>query len=355
MTCTDCLQNCREIVSDQCVEYTGPTLNAPFNVCQGNQLSIYEANVVSVIQSLLDGSSAIPANILITQCTFFQQQFGSAAKTVSNLLQALINGECNLNAQIAAVVAQINSTQNGSVIDTACLTGLSAQPTTSQIIQAIITLLCTINTTVNAFPSTYVKLSDLTSLVTTIVNNINNSGGVSQQSTKLVPYTAVAYFGPLSNFDSSGIGIVSLGFNRIFICNGSNGTPDMRGRTVVGAIRNIPGPSLDPAVDPAVNPNNPNWAINDKAGETFHTLTIAELASHNHGVTDPQHQHSITGSTQTNFGGSGSVPGVAFTGAESGGSTNIASTGISIQSSGGGQPHNNIQPSISGVYIMYIP
>lgn len=356
--CKDCLQNCPEIISDQCVQYTGPDLLAPFNVCQGDQLSIYEANIVAAIQSLADGTNTLPTSISITACTWFQQQFGTLTPNINNLLQTLINGECSLYSQIIALAAQVSSFQSGSVIDTACLSGLTNTPSLPEIVQSIITLLCNINTTVNAFPSTYVRNSDLTNLVTTIVNNINGGGGtVSQFNSRMVPFTAMPYFGPLSNFDSSGGGISSLGFSRVFVCNGLNGTPDLRGRVPVGAIRNVPGGALDPSVDPTVSPNNPNWALNDKGGETFHTLSSLELAAHTHPVNDPGHSHVSNIGEDFKQGGSGGnavLSTVALRGLFPQ-PTLSATTGISIQTAGGNQPHNNIQPSIASYYIMYIP
>lgn len=357
MSCKDCLQNCPEIVSDQCVQYTGPALGDPFDVCTGDQLSVYEANIVAVIQSILDGTVPIPGSVNTAVCQWFQQQFGVSSSTIANLLQALINGECNLNTQIAALAAQVSSYQSGAVLDTSCLTGLSATPSLPEIVQAVILLLCAVNTTVNTFPATYVKLSDLTSLVTTIVNNINGAGSTPTYSSRMVPYVASPYFGPLSNFDSTGAGISSLGFSRIFLCNGLNGTPDSRGRVLVGAIRNVPGGSLDPAVDPSVSANNPNWALLDRLGETFHTLVTSELPAHNHSITDPGHVHSAAPFLDSKGGSSGTP---VFSSGDNGRgqgylSTNASSTGITVQQTGGGQAHNNIQPSIACYHIMYIP
>jgi microcystin-dependent protein len=214
---------------------------------------------------------------------------------------------------------------------------------------------------VDAIPTTYVKNSDLTTLVTQIVNQINSGGNtVVQNYSKMVPYTVVAYFGPLSNFDAYGIGVTSLGFEKIYMCNGSNGTPDLRGRTIVGAVRNVPGGvTLDAAVDPA-NPNNPNWAANDKRGENTNTLISSQMPVHSHAVNDPGHLHKLSYSNAIHAKDAGSTlvlslgtnPISPRTIADT---TETSTTGITLGSTGGGQPHNNIQPSLSGYYIMYIP
>ena len=361
MACKDCLLNCPDIVSDQCVQYTGPEIPL-LGICPGDPLSNFEAAIAAEVIGILDGTGIEPAGVTVS-CTFLQDIIGVASPTLSNLLQMLVTASCTLKELIDEINDQIDS---NPVFNTSCLTGLSANPTRDDILQATVTLLCSVNATVAAIPTTYVKLSDLTTLVTQIINNINGGGGtVVQNNTKMIPYTAVAYFGPLSNFDAQGVGVTSLGFEKIYMCNGANGTPDLRGRTVVGAIRNVPGGgALDAAVDPTVSPNNPNWAVNDKAGETYHTLVVPEIPSHPHTLNDPGHKHNILGivggdnndnNNTIRFAG-GDKPndqsGFFFTNTQA---CQLATTGITVNNTGGSQPHINIQPSIASYYIMYIP
>lgn len=360
MACKDCLLNCPEILPDQCIQYTGPEIPL-LGICPGDSLLKFETAIATEVVGILDGTGIEPSGLTIN-CAFLQDIIGVASPTLANVLNMLITASCTLKELIDGIEDEIG---DNPVFNTACLTGLPDSPTRDDILQAAITLLCSVKTTVDAIPSTYVKLSDLTNLVTQIVTNINGGGGtVVQNNTKMIPYTAVAYFGPLSNFDAQGIGIVSLGYSKIYICNGSNGTPDLRGRTVVGAIRSVPGGTLDAAVDPTVNPNNPNWALNDKAGTTIETLTIPQIPVHTHPVNDPQHKHNILGisggdnddnNNTIRFAG-GDKPndqsGFHFTNVQA---CQSASTGITIGSAGGGQPHNNIQPSMAAYYIMYIP
>jgi microcystin-dependent protein len=360
MACKDCLSNCPEIFPDRCVQYTGPEIPL-LGICPGDPLSKVEESIINELLGLLDGTGITPADVTI-DCDFLEDIIGVSSPTLSNILQMLITASCTLRELIAAIEDQI---ADNTIFNTACLTSLPTSPTRDDILQAAVNLICSIKTTVDAIPTTYVKNSDLTNLVTQIVNNINGGGGtVVQNNTKMVPYTVVAYFGPLSNFDAQGIGVASLGFSKIYLCNGANGTPDLRGRVIVGAIRNVPGSTLDAAVDPAVNANSPNWALNDKAGTTTVTLTTSQMPSHNHGYDDPGHKHNILGimggdnSDNNNvdrFAG-GDKPndqtGFHFT---NNGACVSQTTGINILNQGGNQPHNNIQPSLGGYYIMYIP
>jgi len=351
MACKDCLLNCPDIISDQCVQYTGPDIDS-LGICQGDPLSTFEAAIVERLLSFSDGSGIVIDDLVTSGCSFMSNQLGALPKSLLNVLQILWDTGCTLKEMIDEIDESI---ANNPVFNTACLSGLPSNPTRDDILQAAVNLICSIKTTVDAIPSTYVKLSDLTTLVTQIVNNINSGGGSTpQNNAKMVPYSVMAYFGPLSNFDSGGAGISSLGFEKIYLCNGQNGTPDLRGRVIVGAIRNVPGGGLDTAVDPALNPNNPNWALNDKQGTAYHTLTIPQMPAHTHGITDPGDRHNFTYGLDSggNRFSSNWMKHDANTASKQ---TQTNTTGITINSAGGGQPHNNIQPSIAGYYIMYIP
>lgn len=348
MACTDCLQNCDPIISDQCVQYTGPDIPA-FGICQGDTLSAFEADIVAQLQSALNGTGILITSVTLANCSFLANMFANTSPTLANYLQLLVNANCSLKAMIDAINATLGAT---TVFNTQCLTGLPANPTRDQVLQATVNLLCTINTTVNAFPSTYVQTSDLNTLVTNIVNSIISGGSSSQQNSKMVPNVAYEYYGPMSNFDSTGKGLSSQGFDKVYVCNGANGTPDKRGRVGVGAINGTPsgGVALDPAVDPSANPLNPNWALNDKRGETVHTLINPEMPVHTHPVNDPGHAHNYAGVVPDGHGSDAAKAGTMSTL-----QTTTNTTGITIGAAGGGQAHNNIQPSIAANYIMYIP
>lgn len=355
MACKDCLNNCPTIITDQCVLYTGPEIPL-LGVCPGDQLSKFEEAVVEELTGVLTGAGINPANVTIS-CDFLSDILGVSSPSLSNLLQMLITASCTLKDLVDEINEQL---ANNTVFDTACLTGLPSNPTRDDILQAVVTLLCTIKTTVDAIPTTYVKNSDLTNLVTQIVNNIIGGGSVTQYNTRMVPFGVVAYFGSLSNFDANGIGISSLGYEKIYLCNGLNGTPDLRGRTLVGAIQSVPGGPLDAAVNPAVNPNNPAWSVFMKLGETYHTLSSSEMPVHSHTVNDSGHSHSLTfsnaihskdaGSTQVLSLGTNTISPVTIADR-----TGTSTTGITLSSTGGGQPHINIQPSMATYYITYIP
>jgi microcystin-dependent protein len=107
-------------------------------------------------------------------------------------------------------------------------------------------------------------------------------------------------------------------------------------------------------------------AFATRGGEETHLLSVAELASHGHGVNDGGHNHALhdPGHTHTYvnpIGGSNAQPGsgqysAVGTANTSASGTNIsmdpAIANISIQSTGSNSGHNNMQPFAVVLYII---
>ena len=105
------------------------------------------------------------------------------------------------------------------------------------------------------------------------------------------------------------------------LCDGSNGTPDLRGRFILGTSASHP--------------------LGQRGGEEQHILSIAEIPSHAH---------------QLNTAGFGTgIPGGNKYGPEEGGlhdGSGKISSGTTY--TGGNQPHNNMPPYYALAYIMRI-
>ena len=104
------------------------------------------------------------------------------------------------------------------------------------------------------------------------------------------------------------------------LCNGSNGTPDLRGKFVVG-----------------YHDGNGDYDVGDTGGAETVTLTIAQIPSHKH-TTNIDGQHVIPG------GGGSSYP--------YGGGGSYASRLFSMSNTGGGGAHENRPPFHALCYIM---
>jgi microcystin-dependent protein len=349
MACPDCFKNCGDsYTSDRCVEYTGPDVPA-LGITTGCTLTQVEAAIIDSLVGALDGTGIVLSDVTLDNCAWLKSLFGFKEKSLVNLMQLLIDSQCTLKELI-------DSTQTApTVFDVKCLTGLPSNPSSVDILQAAVNLLCQQQTTVSSLETTYVKQSDLEAQVLQILQN-------NPQKVNFPKYVPVPYIGNLSNFDNTGKGIGDfLGW---FIMNGLNGTQDWRGRKVVGAVRNVPGASLDSQVNPAIVGSQVNYGIGDKFGQAFVALTIAELPPHNHPVTDPGHLHPIEKfwARKINYGNENSTEVLQKAqGANSTLTTPVvdntatkATTDISVNSTGGGLAHENRDPSVAAVWIIQL-
>ena len=109
--------------------------------------------------------------------------------------------------------------------------------------------------------------------------------------------------------------------------------PDLRGRVGIGA-----GQGTDLS----------NRVFATSGGEETHALTIDEMPTHNHGVTDPGHSHSIPIRSE-GFADMGPDDDVSQ---GTGYNTGSALTGITINNAGSGNPHNNMQPFLVIRYLI---
>lgn len=114
-------------------------------------------------------------------------------------------------------------------------------------------------------------------------------------------------------------------------CNGINGTPDLRGRVIIGT-----GPFDD-------SYGHAEYNLGDIGGERYHQLSILEMPIHSH----------ATQITFSAFNGTSIIPGyVAGLDTYTAGAyrTNFAYNNTS--SSGGNLAHNILQPYISIHWII---
>jgi microcystin-dependent protein len=385
MSCTNCFNGCTETVSDKCVKYTGIDVPA-LGISNGDTLLSVEQAIISFLVPVLTGVGVKPVINESYICEVVSQYLPTCTQcngfTLNEVLTAIIRATCDIQNQV---------TQNTNAIATlnanytiGCLTGVTSSSDTHDIVQAVINNLCNLNsaftTLLLTLPTTYVSIANINSYIAAYLDSQNF---LELAKDRMIPYAPQPYFGPLSNFPATGDNFSLTGagtgyWNKVYLCNGQNGTPDLRGRTLVGVTTGMGGSAYDPEVDPAIV-GNPNYTISgggsavNKYGANFVTLNVGQIPNHTHiaVVTDPEHSHDLNPSSQYSTRNDPPESSVNYLMADPTSfalyNANVAindqdyikpaATGISvnIQGTGGGGSHNNVQPSRASYYIMYIP
>ena len=376
MSCQNCYNGCTDIVPDKCTKYTGNNI-PELGIENGDSLFSVQQSIFSFLLSVIDGTSIKPEINQEFICEKISQYLGEQELTLPNIINVILQTACDLQTQVTNVKDSVDTIN--AVYTLNCISGVTDSTNTHEVLQAVITKLCSVNTALSALSlnvsTNYVKLSELNSLIASYL--AEGSGSVKMYN-KMIPYTVVEYYGNLAGkFDSTGAGLGE--WEKIYLCNGNNGTPDKRGRVSVGTTTGMGGGTLDVAVDPS-NPGNPNYSLGTKYGSCMVSLNITQIPSHSHTATntviDSGHFHylsTVSGQTSkpalspnsylasvNNEGNDGNyVLGGTLEALPSVGKSATSTTNISVQTSlsniGGGLGHNNVQPSIGCYYIIYIP
>jgi len=151
------------------------------------------------------------------------------------------------------------------------------------------------------------------------------SSQVNSNFTEL--YTEIGNMQGIIVMWSGTIGSIPAGWA---LCDGSNGTPDLRDRFVVGA-------------GSVYSPGN-------TGGASTVTLTITQMPGHNHSINDPGHSHTYTAGYRENDTDDSDQPGMENYKYDW--VTDPSKTGITINNNGSGQAHENRPPYYSLAYIM---
>lgn len=383
MSCTNCYNGCSEITSDQCVKYTGIDVPA-LGISNGDTLATVEQAVVDFLSTAIVGTGIKPIISPSVLCDLVKSYLPPCTTCtgfdLNQILTAIIQSACSLQTQVNSINSTLATLNADYTLPANCLSGVTASSDTHAILQAVINTLCSVNSAVtnivtNILPL-YVLKSELNGLIQVYLdNNLNQTA-----SSKMIPYVAVPYYGPLSNYPNAGdsFDITGAGqnyWNKVYLCNGNNsGVPDLRGRTVVGAT------SMGTNTFPAqTNPNlvgsgNPTYNVGDTPGSNQVALTSQDqLAPHNHSVVvndstgltgDITYISGIYNDSGTATGVFTKTTGYSSTKGNVGGS--IGNTGkFSIDANhthsgttsvvGAGLPHPNVQPGFGMNYIIYIP
>ena len=126
------------------------------------------------------------------------------------------------------------------------------------------------------------------------------------------------------------------------LCNGINGTPDLRDKFIIGA-----------SADSGGQANTTITGSTTKSGGTKDANTV----THTHTITDPGHFHNTRGSRQVQAGGDNSGPFVTesdWAASDYQYKTSANVTGITIDSAGSSGTNQNLPPYYALAFIMRV-
>lgn len=364
------LAGCLVTTSDNCVMYTGDPIPS-LGICTGQPLSEVEAIILTKIleftESTTEDGGGIPIEDLVQACAYVSNRTTGQPNTLKTFIQVLLDIACDTDTRLKTL-------ENSSdTYDVSCIDPLTND--TKGVVQALITKVCQLATSVQALSNQIINNSLSTTIDSRagniLRNGITTCGGWNTLKTGSGETTQVTFFGfvppycpipcyaPLSWFDNTGKGIDGTPVCGYFICNGNNGTPDWRGFTPASAV-NFPGINAGPLNSLITANNNPTQLLNIgfKEGTRLQHLTIQNVPAHTHAFTVPPHSHNFT---LTNIFASASSPNPPvyaktnnnnpsnFTTEQAGGGTFTSS------SAGGSTPVVMMQPTVYCYFIMRFP
>jgi hypothetical protein len=223
--CSNCYNGCTEIVSDRCVKYTG--INVPvLGIQTGDSLSFVEQSLITFLTSALNGTGINPIIDPQIICNLIQANLPTCGDlSLNDILSALIKSTCDLQEQVDIIAADLAILNADYSIG--CLSGVTASSDTHAVVQAIINKVCQLQVDLIALAldvtTNYVKVADLNSLIQYYLSVV--SGITTNYYNRMVPYVVETYYGSISGFSVTGVG--SGVWQKIYLCNGLNGTPNL--------------------------------------------------------------------------------------------------------------------------------
>lgn len=239
--CRNCRDNYIAKATSNEISWQGDPVSE-LDVCIGDSLTQVGNIVLEKIKDLIKGRGITLPDLTISDCEYIEDLLDTDEKNLLNILNVYKEAICELKTQSDLTVANINSFANTLLYTLGCLPPQDpcGEPYTfKELIQAIITKLCALNTQFASIASTILDAIEEGAgnmLVGGSIKSCGNNGitysgtGASAIVTfeALVPPNCpIVYIGStgLPNFNPSGVGQPGTPYCGYFLCNGSNGTP----------------------------------------------------------------------------------------------------------------------------------
>lgn len=169
---------------------------------------------------------------------------------------------------------------------------------------------------------TDIPLSSLDENFNFIINILNS---LTTELNKASPLGLIGMFeGLISNIPDGWV-----------LCDGSNGTPDLRDKFIIGS-----------SVDSGEQSVTSITGVNTKIGGNKDAIVVA----HTHDITDPGHTHTVVGANNGE-----NASGTSSSADDATKTTSKNTTGITINSTGSSGTNANLPPYYALAFIMRLP
>lgn len=279
--------------SDLAVTYTGPSIPA-LGICTGVSLNTIEAIILQYILDFTTGKSINIPDIDLTSCALFSQYITDCNQCteLDCLMKIVFDSLCVLYGDFINIQTIVNNLLNGPYT-IGCLQNLSPNATLNQIIQELITEFCALQAAFNTLQTTVGGIvtnlsTNVGNFLSAAISSCQGSSCVTKTGTGATIHIAFQGFTPIDGIcmlakyptgrvDGTGLGLTNTDLCGWALCNGQNGTIDMRGYKPVGVNDGTMGSgSQNNEVNNTMFPGQ-NYAIGAHGGEIKHQLVTAEV------------------------------------------------------------------------------
>lgn len=280
---------CANPISSNCVTWQGLPVPA-LGICTGDTITEVDQVIIDKLLLMLNGTGITLDQVTLDNCPYLLNLFMGKDKTIVNLFQLLIDTSCTYKALIDELFLRTQSST--TQFNLKCLDPIT-DPTLDKIVQALIDKTCLQQTEIDAINANQGDVTIIDGRInTSLAGLITSNGNAGLKKTidpqglthyhffgMPIPGCMIPYGGSLSFFDGTGKGIAGTVAEGWYLCNGNNGTMDMRGFVPVGAIQGVPGPAVDPIVNPAGDASM-NYVLGQKGGATKVQIQKANLPNY---------------------------------------------------------------------------
>ena len=128
MSCTNCYNGCSEIVSDQCVKYTGNDV-PELGITNGDTLATVEQAIVNFLVPAINGTGITPIINPAVICDAIKQFLPTCTTctgfSLNQILTAIIQSVCSIQNQVNTINNTLDVLNSDYTLPADCLTGVT--------------------------------------------------------------------------------------------------------------------------------------------------------------------------------------------------------------------------------------